>query len=65
MHEKLKKLRLLKGYSQRGIAKKMAMSQQAYSKIENSRTRLHQELIVKILDAMGCTYQDLERLDKF
>jgi transcriptional regulator with XRE-family HTH domain len=34
--ETIKKLRLLKGYNQKGVAQEMGISQQAYSKLEKN-----------------------------
>jgi transcriptional regulator with XRE-family HTH domain len=39
--EKLKRLRMAKGYSQKGIAKKLGITQQAYSKLENRQTKIN------------------------
>ncbi len=63
MNEKLKLLRLIKGYSQRGIAHKLHITQQAYSKIENCKIRLNNQLLNKILIAMNCTMKDIQEIE--
>lgn len=58
----IKSLRLLKGLSQKGVAKKLGISQQAYSKIE-SRSRISAqriEAILKIININKCEISTLE-----
>ena len=57
----LRLLRTLRGIKQASLARKLGISQQAYSKIEKC-DRLSAEKIQVILVAMGCSMQDLELL---
>jgi len=55
----LRLLRTLKGIKQTALAKKLGISQQAYSKLENSK-HLREERLRVILTAMNCTPEDIE-----
>lgn len=57
----IKRLRVFKEIKQETIAKKLGISQQAYSKLENCE-QISNERIVEILAAMGYTVIDLERI---
>jgi transcriptional regulator with XRE-family HTH domain len=57
--ELLKKIRLLKGFNQNGIAKKLGITQQAYSKLENSG-RLQENKFMRVTKAIGCSDQELK-----
>jgi transcriptional regulator with XRE-family HTH domain len=57
--EFLKKIRLLKGFNQNGIAKKMGISQQAYSKIEKNGA-IDERKFRHIINAIGCSDKELE-----
>ena len=57
--EVLKKIRLLKGLNQNGIAKKLGITQQAYSKIENNGG-LDEKKFSQIIKAIGCSDKELE-----
>ncbi len=50
--DRIKEHRLQKNYSQDYIAKKLGISQKAYSKIENNETRLNVEALVSIAEIM-------------
>jgi len=62
--EKIKLLRMLKNYSQNGIAKKLGITRQAYSKMENLQSKLSEERMLEILKIMQCTENDLKNLEK-
>ncbi len=55
----LKKIRLLKGLNQKGIAKKLGMTQQAYSKKENNGA-LSEKEFMHIMKFIGCSTKELE-----
>ena len=55
---KIRKIREIKGFSQDYMAKKLAISQRAYSKLENQQTRLTWERIHAIAGIL-----QLDRLD--
>ena len=57
--EVLKKIRLLKGLNQNGIAKKLGITQQAYSKLENS-SRLNENKFMQVTKAIDCSDKELE-----
>jgi transcriptional regulator with XRE-family HTH domain len=61
--ENLKHLRLLKDYSQKGIARKLGISQPAYSKMEKRR-KVNDAQLEKILKIMHCDLKDLENIQK-
>ncbi len=61
--ETLKHLRLLKDFSQKGIAKKLGISQPAYSKIEK-RKKVNDAQLEKILAIMQCDKNDIEHIVK-
>jgi transcriptional regulator with XRE-family HTH domain len=61
--ETLKHLRLVKGLSQKGIAKKLGISQPAYSKIEK-RKKINDALLNRILLIMRCVANDIETVQK-
>ena len=50
--EKIKSLRMNKGYSQEFMASKIGVSQRAYSKIENEETKLDIDKLLKISDIL-------------
>jgi transcriptional regulator with XRE-family HTH domain len=50
--DRLKKIRLEKNISQDYLAKKLGISQKAYSKIENNETRLNVDVLQKLSDIM-------------
>ena len=57
--EVLKKIRLLKGLNQNGIAKKLRITQQAYSKLEKNSS-LNEEKFMHLVKAIGCSDKELE-----
>lgn len=62
--ENLKHLRLLKNFSQKGIARILGISQPAYSKMEK-RKKVNDAQLEKILKIMHCDLEDLENIQKF
>jgi DNA-binding XRE family transcriptional regulator len=60
----IKQYRMLNGYSQQGIAHKLRISQQRMAEIEK-KTMVTQDLLEKILAAMGKTMQDWELFVRF
>ena len=57
--EVLKKLRLLKGLNQNGVAKKLGITQQAYSKIENNGS-MDEKKFLQIIKSIDCSDRELE-----
>ncbi len=57
----IKRLRVFKEIKQETVAKRLGISQQAYSKLENCE-QISNERLVEILAAMGCTVRDLESI---
>ena len=50
--DRIKEMRLKKNYSQDYIAKRLGISQKAYSKIENNETRLNVDALLSIADVL-------------
>ncbi len=63
--EKIKHLRMIKGYSQKGIAKKLGFTQQAYSKMENRQMKIDDARMKEILKAMQCSGEELIKIETF
>jgi transcriptional regulator with XRE-family HTH domain len=57
--ETLKKIRLLKGLNQNGIARKMGITQQAYSKIEKNGV-IDERKFLHIMKIIGCSNKELD-----
>jgi transcriptional regulator with XRE-family HTH domain len=57
--ELLKKIRLLKGLNQSGIAKMIGITQQAYSKTEKHE-EIEEQKFIQIIKAIGCSDKELE-----
>jgi transcriptional regulator with XRE-family HTH domain len=57
----LKRLRAFREIKQETVAKRLGISQQAYSKLENCEHIAHDRLN-EILRAMGSTIKDLEKI---
>jgi len=62
--EILRKLRTVKGIKQSALAKKLGISQQAYSKLEQSK-QLTRERTEHILQLMQCSIDDIDKLKAF
>jgi len=60
----LKKLRMIKGLNQSGIAKKMGVTQQAYSKLEKSR-HINDQKFKIIIKALQCSDKDIEWIKNY
>jgi transcriptional regulator with XRE-family HTH domain len=60
----LRLLRLMKGIKQETIAKRLGISQPAYSKLENSN-KLREERVQKVLNALSSTWEDLKKVSSF
>jgi transcriptional regulator with XRE-family HTH domain len=60
--DRLKQIRLKRNYSQDFLAKKLGVTQKAYSKIENNETRLNVETLVRLAEILetpvGDFFQD-------
>lgn len=56
----LRRLRMMKGLTQKEAAKKLGIGQPAYSKIEQSAW-LQGPKLQNILKALGCTTNDVEK----
>ena len=59
MNKKLRKLRQEKGLSQENIACELGISQKAYSKIENGKTSLSHEKLLKISKILKKTPKEI------
>ncbi|MCG2613404.1 helix-turn-helix domain-containing protein [Terrimonas sp. NA20] len=55
----LKRLRLLKGFSQKGMANMLGISQQAYSKIEKMDV-VHHHRFLQITKLLSCSEKELQ-----
>ena len=62
--EYLKKIRLLKGLNQSGVAKKIGITQQAYSKLE-THTSIDEKKFMEIIKAMECSEMELELVKNY
>jgi transcriptional regulator with XRE-family HTH domain len=62
--ETIRKLRLLKGFSQQQVAKKLSISQPAYCKKEKNEF-LTGKSLENILRAIGCTMAEVEKINGF
>ncbi len=57
--EKLRKLRIEKGYSQEYMAAKLGLSQSAYSKIERGKTKLTIERLESLTEALEASVDEV------
>jgi Helix-turn-helix. len=57
--EFLKKIRLLKGFNQSGVATMLGITQQAYSKME-THARIDEKKFMDIVKKLGCSEVELE-----
>ena len=60
----IKALRLIKGFSQQGIAKELGISQPAYSKLEKRKT-VNRESSKKILEIINCSADEIRSVQQF
>lgn len=58
-HEIVKELRQNKGFSQKDLADKVGLTQQAIALLENGKRKLEFELFIKILNELGTTTNEL------
>ncbi len=58
-HEKLKLKRILQNLTQEAMATKLNMSQNAYSLLENGKTRIDEQKIMQIAKALQIKPKDL------
>ena len=52
IYDRLKKVRLEKNYSQDYLAKKLGITQKAYSKIENNETKLNVDVLQRLTEIL-------------
>jgi transcriptional regulator with XRE-family HTH domain len=52
IYDRLKKVRLEKNYSQDYLAKKLGLTQKAYSKIENNETKLNVDVLQRLSEIL-------------
>jgi transcriptional regulator with XRE-family HTH domain len=52
IYDRLKKVRLEKNFSQDYLAKKLGLSQKAYSKIENNETKLNVDVLQRLSEIL-------------
>jgi transcriptional regulator with XRE-family HTH domain len=62
--EKIRKIRILKGYSQEYMATQLAISKTAYSDLEKEKTKLSMERIADIATVFGMEVQDVLTFDE-
>jgi len=62
--EDIRVLRMIKGFSQQGVARQLGISQPAYCKLEK-RENLSGEILRKVLAAMGCTESEISKCNEF
>ena len=62
--EKLKMLRMIKGFPQNGVAKKLGITQQAYSKLEKQSKKIPLFRIEEILKTLNCSNEDFKKVEK-
>ncbi|PKP18232.1 MAG: hypothetical protein CVU07_02425 [Bacteroidetes bacterium HGW-Bacteroidetes-23] len=61
--QKIRKVRELKGFTQEYMANKLAISQRAYSKMENNETKLDWEKIELVSSVLGIEPLELVAFD--
>lgn len=61
-HEIIKELRQNKGISQKDLADKVGLTQQAIALLENGKRKLEFELFIEILNAIGTTPNELKNI---
>ncbi|WP_276977728.1 helix-turn-helix transcriptional regulator [Flavobacterium filum] len=61
--QKIRKVRELKGFTQEYMADKLAISQRAYSKLENNETKLNWEKIEIVSSVLGVDPLELVTFD--
>ena len=61
--DKVKRIRILRGFTQAQIAEKLNITKQAYSQLERSETKMDMERLEQIADALGVSLADIEGFD--
>ena len=61
--EKLRLLRLLKGYKQQFVADKLGISQQAYSKLEK-KEKINESLLKEIFQHLHCSHEEIDMVER-
>ena len=64
VHEKIRKIRELKNFSQENMAEQLQMSVNGYAKIERGEVGLQMDKLEKIADVLGMDVVDLLSVDK-
>jgi transcriptional regulator with XRE-family HTH domain len=64
IHEKLKVMRMLKGWSQEKLAEELGYSLNAYARIERGETDINLKKLERILEKMGIDLQQLLGLNE-
>ena len=57
--EKIKTIRLLRGFTQEYVADKLDIKQNTYSKIESGQTRLDVDILKKLAEILGVSQADI------
>ena len=57
--EKIRIQRIIKGFSQEYVGDQLDLSQYAYHKIENGKTKLHLNCLLKLCEVLEIEIQDL------
>lgn len=63
VHEKIKRIRKLKGYTQSEMAEKLHMSQNCYGNLERGKTDLKESRLEEICETLGISLMELISLD--
>jgi Predicted transcriptional regulators len=56
---KIRLIRINRGLNQESVAKKIGISQNAYSKIENNHKKLNSDILQKLANIFGVTVEDI------
>jgi len=64
LNKRIRSMRKQKGFSQSGMAKKLEISQMAYSKIERGKTKLNLEYINQLAEILEVNIWDLMNTQK-
>lgn len=64
VHEKVRKIRELKNFSQENMAEQLQMSVNGYAKIERGEVGLQMDKLEKIADVLGMGVVDLLTVEK-
>jgi transcriptional regulator with XRE-family HTH domain len=59
----IKSIRVFKKKSQREIAEKLGITQQAYSKLEEKEW-IDRNLTIRLIQILGCSIEEIEELEK-